>query len=115
MLDMALFGLFIWLRKDDAPEMYIVFPTILARIISATFIYSINRKKVFEKDDERSFVKYMILAATIMALSACLVHGLFFLTGRGELVIKGVVDSVLFLVGFIIQRDWVFKKKKLKH
>jgi glycosyltransferase involved in cell wall biosynthesis len=114
-LDMALFGLFIWLLKDDAPELYIVFATILARIISATFNYSINRKKVFQKGDERSFVKYMILAAAIMALSACLVHGLFFLTGRGELVIKGIVDSVLFLVGFIIQRDWVFKKKKPKH
>ena len=114
-LDMALFGLFIWLWKDDAPELYIVFATILARIISATFNYSINRKKVFEKGDERSFIKYMILAAAIMTLSACLVHGLFFLTGRGELVIKAVIDSVLFLVGFIIQRDWVFKKKKPKH
>ena len=112
---MALFGLFIWLWKDDAPELYIVFATILARLISATFNYSINRKKVFEKGDERSFIKYMILAAAIMTLSAGLVHGLFFFTGRGEMLIKGVVDSVLFLVGFIIQRDWVFKKKKPKH
>ncbi len=114
-LDMALFGLFIWLWKDDAPELYIVFATILARLISATFNYSINRKKVFEKGDERSFIKYMILAAAIMTLSAGLVHGLFFFTGRGEMLIKGVVDSILFLVGFIIQRDWVFKKKKPKH
>jgi glycosyltransferase involved in cell wall biosynthesis len=114
-LDMALFALFIWLWRDDAPELYIVFATILARIISASFNYSINRKKVFEKGDERSFVKYMILAGFIMALSAGLVYGLFFLTGRGEIIIKSVVDIVLFLVGFIIQRDWVFKKKKPKH
>jgi len=114
-LDMALFALFIWLWKDDAPEMYIVFATVLARVISASFNYLINRKKVFKKGDERSFVKYMILAAIIMAISAGLVHGLFFLTSRGEVVIKGVVDSILFLVGFIIQRDWVFKKKKPKH
>ncbi len=114
-LDMALFALFIWLWRDNAPEMYIVFATILARVISASFNYLMNRKKVFEKGDERSFVKYMILAAVIMGLSAGLVYGLFFITGRGELVIKVVVDSVLFLVGFIIQRDWVFKKKKPKH
>ena len=111
-LDMALFALFIWLWKDDAPEMYIVFATILARVISASVNYSLNRKKVFENGDERSFVKYMFLAAVNMGLSAGLVYGLFFITGRGELVIKAVDDSVQFLVGFIIQRDWVFKKKK---
>lgn len=114
-LDMALFALFIWLWKDDAPEMYIVFATVLARVISASFNYLINRKKVFKKGDEHSFVKYMILATVIMTISAGLVHGLFFLTGRGEILIKGVVDTILFLVGFIIQRDWVFKKKKPKH
>jgi len=111
-LDIGLFALFIWLWRDDAPEMYIVFATILARVISASFNYLINRKKVFENGDERSFVKYIILAGVIMALSAGLVHGTFLITSRGEVVIKGIVDSLLFLVGFIIQRDWVFKKKK---
>lgn len=114
-LDMALFALFIWLWKDDAPEMYIVLATILARVLSASFNYVINRKKVFQKGDERSFVKYMILAALIMALSAGLVHGMFFITGTGEMIIKVVVDGLLFLVGFVIQREWVFKKKKPKH
>lgn len=31
------------------------------------------------------------------------------------MIIKVIVDSVLFLVGFVIQREWVFKKKKPKH
>ncbi|MGE6489479.1 GtrA family protein [Paenisporosarcina sp. NPDC076898] len=114
-LDMGLFALFIWLWKDDTPQMYIILATIIARVISASFNYSINRKQVFEKGDEKSFVKYMILAALIMALSAGMVHGLYFLTGKGEMIIKGIVDSVLFLVGFVIQREWVFKKKKPKH
>jgi dolichol-phosphate mannosyltransferase len=114
-VDMVLFALFIWLWRDNTPEFYIVFATILARIISATFNYSINRKKVFQKGDEQSFIKYMILAVIIMCLSASLVHGAFHLTGKGEVVIKGIVDSLLFLFGFVIQREWVFKKKKPKN
>ncbi len=111
-IDLALFALFIWLWKDNAPHLYIIFATCLARFISASFNYFINRKKVFKKGDERSFIKYLILAGMIMSLSAGLVHYLFFLTGRGEMIIKGVVDSLLFLVGFVVQREWVFNKKK---
>lgn len=114
-LDMALFALFIWLWKDNAPELYIVIATIIARVISGTFNYIINRKKVFKKGDERSFIKYVILAVIIMVLSASLVHGAYDLFGKGEIVIKAIVDSLLFLVGFVIQREWVFKKKKPKH
>lgn len=111
-LDIGLFALFIWLWRDDAPEMYIVFATILARVLSSSFNYIVNRKKVFEKGDERSLVKYIILASVIMACSAGLVHVIFQFTGRGEVVIKGIVDSLLFLAGFVIQREWVFKNKK---
>lgn len=110
-LDIGLFALFIWLWRDDAPEMYIIFATMLARVLSSTFNYIVNRKKVFEKGDEHSFVKYIALASVIMALSAGLVHVIFQVTGRGEVVIKGIVDSILFLIGFVIQRDWVFNKK----
>ncbi|WP_231391167.1 GtrA family protein [Paenisporosarcina sp. HGH0030] len=114
-LDMGLFALFIWTWKNDAPQMYMILATIIARGISASFNYSINRKKVFEEGDEKAFLKYMILAGLIIALSAGIVHCLFFLTGRGEMIIKVIVDRVLFLVGFVIQREWVFKKKKPKH
>lgn len=56
-LDMGLFALFIWTWRDDVPQMYIFLATIIARVISASFNYSINRKKVFEEGDEKSFLK----------------------------------------------------------
>ncbi|WP_019414716.1 bifunctional glycosyltransferase family 2/GtrA family protein [Paenisporosarcina sp. TG20] len=114
-LDIALFALFIWLWKDDAPEMYIVFATILARLLSSIFNYVVNRNNVFKNGDDRSVLKYIILAVFIMALSAGLVHGTVLLIGKGEVLIKGIVDSLLFFLGFVIQKNWVFKNNKPKH
>lgn len=76
--------------------------------------YSINRKKVFEEVDEMSFLKYMILAGLIMALSAGMVHGLFFLTGKGEMIIKVIVDSELLLAGFCYSTGMGIQKEKAK-
>ncbi|MFA1643210.1 glycosyltransferase [Chryseomicrobium imtechense] len=110
-LDLGFYSLFIYLWKEDSPQMFIIFATIAARILSSLFNYFVNRHKVFGQGSSKSFVRYYLLAAFIMAASAGSVHLLYTeWLGRGEVVLKVLVDSVLFIFGFIVQRAWVFRK-----
>ena len=45
-----------------------------------------------------------------MLASAGLVALFFHLLGGNETIVKMVVDTLLFLVSFRIQKEWVFKK-----
>ncbi|MBM7706309.1 glycosyltransferase [Chryseomicrobium aureum] len=111
-LDLGLYSLFIYLWKEDSPQMFIIFATIAARVLSSLFNYFVNRHKVFGQGSSKSFVRYYLLAAFIMAASAGSVHLLYTeWLGRGEVVLKVLVDSVLFIFGFIVQRAWVFRKE----
>ncbi|OQA22245.1 MAG: hypothetical protein BWY61_01668 [Firmicutes bacterium ADurb.Bin354] len=47
-----------------------------------------------------------------MALSAGLVSGLVKVTHLSELLVKIVVDTILFFISYKIQQLWVFKKKR---
>jgi len=87
----------------------IVIATILARVISSIYNFIINAKVVFRKRDKTSLIKYFILAVTQMLVSAFVVSALFRMLHISSTVIKLVVDTVIFVVNFIIQRDWVFK------
>lgn len=54
-------------------------------------------------------LKYYFLSFCQMLLSAYLVQSIFKFVGEGEVVIKILVDTILFLLSFIVQREWVFK------
>ena len=93
-------------------QLIVVLSTIIARVASSLFNYSVNRKVVFCSASRNSFVKYYVLCVVQMFVSAMLVAGLSSLaaTGKiGKLLIKLVVDTCLFFASFGIQREWVFK------
>lgn len=111
-IDIGLYALFIKVWKDDAPELFIIIATIAARFLSALFNYYVNRHKVFKQGSKKSFIRYYLLAAFIMLISAGSVHLLYAeWLGKGEIVLKVIVDALLFIFGFIIQRVWVFRKE----
>lgn len=111
-LDIGLYWIFIQLLKDPAPVLFIVLATIAARILSSLFNYYINRNKVFKQGSRKSLVRYFALAAFIMLTSAGSVHLLYAeWLGRGEVILKVLVDIVLFIFGFVAQRSWVFRKE----
>lgn len=111
-LDIGLYWLFIQLLREEAPELFIIFATIAARVLSSLFNYYINRNKVFGQGSRQSFIRYYILAAFIMIASAGSVHFLYAeWLGRGEIVLKVFVDTLLFIFGFVAQRAWVFRKE----
>ncbi len=111
-VDILLFALF--LRIFRGMTVYIVEPiiaaTVLARIISATVNYLINHKAVFKskKSSRRSFPRYALLCVIQMLLSAALVTWFSGIMTVSSTLIKIVVDLLLFLLSFQIQRRWVF-------
>ncbi|MFC4711434.1 GtrA family protein [Planococcus dechangensis] len=112
LLDIGLFWLFVQLLRDESPEMFIIIATVVARILSSLFNYYINRNKVFKQGSKQSLLRYYILAAFIMAVSAASVHFLYAeWLGRGEVILKVIVDTILFIFGFVAQRAWVFRKE----
>lgn len=111
-LDIGLFWLFVQLLRDESPESFIIIATIAARVLSSLFNYYVNRNKVFKQGSKRSLLRYYILAAFIMGVSAASVHFLYAeWLGHGEVILKVMVDTVLFIFGFIAQRAWVFRKE----
>lgn len=85
--------------------------TVLARVISASVNYLLNRKAVFKskKSAARSGFRYLILCVVQVLLSAALVAVIRQLAFPGPLTVwKILVDFILFLLSFQIQRRWVF-------
>ncbi|MBD5545999.1 MAG: glycosyltransferase [Lachnospiraceae bacterium] len=115
-VDLALFSLFCFLMKDMqwGSITYITAATVLARILSALYNYSLNLKVVFQSSGavKKSLPRYALLAVVQMALSAFLVNRLYPIFGGAEVVVKIPVDVFLFFLSFVIQREFVYTDKK---
>lgn len=112
-LDLILFHLFCGVFKDIYTAAYITIATVIARIISATYNYTINYAFVFHSKEKKStsLTKYALLAITQMFLSAALVTlGAHIIPVSHEVIIKIIVDTVLFFISYYIQRTLVFKR-----
>ncbi|CAG9621137.1 bifunctional glycosyltransferase family 2/GtrA family protein [Sutcliffiella rhizosphaerae] len=110
-LDVLLFALFVMLLNGVFVETYIIFATIFARVLSALFNFTVNRNVVFKSAAPKAILKYFTLAVVQMLASALAVYLIYLMVGFGEVGIKIIVDFLLFLVSFVIQREWVFKKR----
>ena len=112
-VDLVLFSVFLWLLGEKTYGMFssIMLATILARILSAIYNFTVNYKVVFKSHDNAgaAIVKYAILAVFIMLASGFLVENLYALLAIPEVLIKIPVDVILFLVSFWVQREVVYK------
>lgn len=89
----------------------VVIATVIARIISSIYNFVINAKMVFKNKNKKSMIKYFTLVVVQMLISAFCVSEFFKLVNMNLTVIKVIVDIIIFVVNFIIQREWVFKNK----
>lgn len=88
----------------------ILISTIIARIISSLYNYLINSKLVFKKMNKYSLVKYFTLVIIMMFVSGLVVNYLVELTTWNATLVKIIVDAIIFVINFIIQREFIFKK-----
>ena len=105
-VDILLFTLFLSLFKTN-----IVMATIFSRILSSVYNYIVNAKIVFKKMNKASLIKFFCLVFIQMWVSAFLVTGLSKVIFISPVLIKILVDFVLFIINFIVQREWIFEKK----
>ncbi len=111
-LDLILFWIFCMALKGSFPIAYTAIATVAARIISATYNYVINYRVVFASKSNigTSAVKYVVLAVIQMSLSAIIVTGLVnLINAPSEVLIKVIVDTLLFFVSYKIQQKVVFR------
>ncbi len=111
LVDILLFTIFLKLLPEINKGIVtsIVLSSILARIVSSLYNFKINEKMVFKNKSKNSIIKYFVLVVIQMFFSAYLVSGLFSLTHINSTLLKIMVDLVIFIINFIIQREWVFK------
>ncbi|MBQ6798316.1 MAG: bifunctional glycosyltransferase family 2/GtrA family protein [Oscillospiraceae bacterium] len=117
-IDILLFSLFCGIFQSLTDGVwYAAVATVLARVISAVYNYLVNYALVFHsgKKHTSSAVRYFLLALVQMCLSAGFVTLFVWVFGTllqvplfSETVIKIVVDTVLFLFSYYIQRKYVF-------
>ena len=114
-LDQGVFNLLnlaVFANGDKKNASVILICTVIARVISATVNFLLNRKVVFGSKGNagKSFVRYIILAVIIMLLSAggTWVLGL---SGMSSTIAKLIVDTLLYFVSYRVQQQWVFKEE----
>lgn len=84
---------------------------VVARLVSASANYAINRKLVFRSGEPvgSSLVRYAMLACTVLACNTAILVGLVSL-GANALLAKVAVESVLFIASYFVQRTFIFGK-----
>jgi len=114
-IDLSFFSLFSLLllnRMDKSVSIFIA--TFFARVISSLFNFSFNRKAVFNSKGsiKNSIMRYYVLCVCQLLVSYGLVYFVtktLSLGGGLTVVSKAVIDTILFMISFRIQRRWVFK------
>lgn len=112
-IDITLFKLFlVFVKLNFTETVTIILATVFARIISSLINFLLNKKFSFNsnKKIKNTIVKYYILCVIQMILSAILVSSIFKLTRFSEVIIKLVVDTILFVINFRIQRTYIFNE-----
>lgn len=88
----------------------IILSNILSRIISSYVNYNLNEKIVFNGKNNKSFIKYCLLVITILLLNTILLNTLVNYIFINKYIAKVIVELILFILSFIIQKIFVFKK-----
>lgn len=78
---------------------------IFARVISATFNYSMNKRVVFNSKNSiyKSLPKYILLAIFILLFNTCILN-LFVYFGLDKYISKIISELLSFVISFIIQK-----------
>ena len=111
-VDYALFAL---LTLFDPPMAHwVLMCTIIARVISASINFTINYHLVFKKRETlwMAFIKYAGLAICILGCNLLLMWLLYEQAGMNEYLAKIIVEVTLFITSWLIQRLFVFRKRR---
>ncbi len=112
-VDIGMFALLFWVWRlfQLRADVGIVAAAYVARAVSAFVNYSVNKHRVFKSNDSGhgTLLRYAVLCVCQITVSAFLTKWLVSLFMFNATPIKIVVDILLFVISFRIQRGWVFR------
>lgn len=108
-IDLMIYSFLISILIDYLPLSYIAVSTFIARIISDSFNYFMDKNVVFKSHNAAHIDRYIILALAKTVLSAAMVTALVFLFRDGETWIKMFVDTIIFFLGYRFEKNWVYE------
>ena len=108
-IDVILFNIFLLLlNKYEVPNSIII-ATIIARILSSLYNFRLNAKMVFKNMNNKSLIRYVTLVIIQMLVSAFCVNYASNAIPWDVTFIKIIIDIIIFMVNFVVQREFVFK------
>lgn len=112
-LDITLFTLIMFLTSSWTLASSVTFANVVARIISASFNFTINRHLVFERNTPvvRDALGYALLALGILVGNTLLLNLLTFLAVT-PLIAKILTELAFFCMSFWVQKHVIFTKKR---
>ena len=112
-VDLFLFSVFNYLLENKVVYAIII-SSYLARIISSLVNYYLNKHVVFKYDKQNNkdttlfkYIGLVIINISISGLMVELIHAVFPIYAT---FIKLVVDLGIFVLNFLIQKYWIFKR-----
>lgn len=107
-VDIVSFSSILFFLKDK-----IMISSYLARAISSIFNYIVNKNIVFknnEKKNIKSMIMYFLLVIVNITISGTLVKKIYFFIHYNATFIKVVIDSLIFIINYFLQKYVIFKK-----
>lgn len=110
-VDFVFFSLFFYLVTGRNK----ICSNVMARLISATFNYIINKNYVFDAGNiptRQSAIRYFSLAAVILTLNSGMIELLTMIPHMPVLLAKVLTEVTLYIISYTVQKIFVFKKDK---
>jgi len=92
----------------------IALATIFARLLAGSYNYQVNKNIVFKDKGVsiNSFIKYWLLVIMLGTISFLCIKWLSILTNIPISAAKIIIETLLFFISFVLQRDIVFSRSK---
>lgn len=113
LVDYSLYSILINILLFLNENIKIIIANIIARIISATINYMINKNHVFKDNQKHKQTawKYFFLATGILIANTSIMMIIKKIVLENLYIIKLITEIFLFIISFLIQRLIIFKKK----
>lgn len=107
-IDYSLFNLFFYVLSLGTAG-----STVCARLVSASANFLVNKYAVFHagSDSSYSLARYAALAAFILCANIALMHLLTDILGMPAYLMKILVESLMYILSFVLQNKWSAGKK----
>lgn len=114
-VDLLAFSIVLYFLKNRFSESILI-SSYIARTISSIFNYVVNKKLVFKntvKKNFKAFIEYFILVIINITISGTLVTKVYKHIHWNATIIKALVDGLIFIVNYFLQKYVIFKQKAI--